>query len=181
MRAARLLVSGSTALPAPVFARLTALNGHRPVQWYGMTQTLITLSARADGQRRPGHVGLPLAGVETRLLDQRGDPVRPRGRPWASCGSGGRCCSLATSTGRRPPPGRTRRTAGSVPAMPPPWTPLVGTGSQGGPRVDITNTGGYRACAGEVDDALLTHPLGARDTPRGSVWTDRHARSRISR
>src|SRR5262249_61586161 len=45
-------------------ARLT---GHRPVERYGMTETLITCSTRADGERRPGVVGRALAGVRTRL------------------------------------------------------------------------------------------------------------------
>jgi fatty acid CoA ligase FadD36 len=44
LRGARLLVSGSAALPVPVFHALYALTGHRPVERYGMTETLITIS-----------------------------------------------------------------------------------------------------------------------------------------
>ena len=40
-----------------------------------MTETLITVSARAAGERRPGSVGLPLAGVDTRLAGEDGGPV----------------------------------------------------------------------------------------------------------
>ncbi len=72
---ARLLVSGSAALPVPVFERLRELTGHVPVERYGMTETLITLSTRHDGERRPGWVGLPIAGVETRLRDDDGNEV----------------------------------------------------------------------------------------------------------
>jgi fatty acid CoA ligase FadD36 len=75
LRSARLLVSGSAPLPVPVFERLAGLTGHRPVERYGMTETLITLSARADGDRRPGYVGTPLPGVETRLAAEDGTPV----------------------------------------------------------------------------------------------------------
>src|SRR5262249_25936859 len=75
LRSARLLVSGSAPLPVPVFEQLTALTGHRPVERYGASESLITVSTRADGERRPGWVGLPLAGVETRLLDDNGGPV----------------------------------------------------------------------------------------------------------
>jgi fatty acid CoA ligase FadD36 len=64
---ARLLVSGSAPLPLPVFQRLTALAGQAPIERYGMTETLITCSTRADGERRPGSVGQPLSGVRTRL------------------------------------------------------------------------------------------------------------------
>src|SRR5699024_10842141 len=72
---ARLLVSGSAPLPVPVFERLRALTGQSPVERYGMSETLITLTTRADGERRPGWVGLPIAGVETRLRDEDGREV----------------------------------------------------------------------------------------------------------
>lgn len=73
--AARLLVSGSAGLPVPVFDRVSALTGHQPVERYGSTESLITLSTRVDGERRPGWVGLPLAGVQTRLVGDDGAPV----------------------------------------------------------------------------------------------------------
>ena len=69
LRPARLLVSGSAPLPVPVFERLAELTGHRPVERYGSTESLITLSTRVDGERRPGWVGLPLRGVSARLVD----------------------------------------------------------------------------------------------------------------
>src|SRR5690606_35374817 len=72
---ARLLVSGSAALPVPVFDRMRELTGQAPVERYGMTETLITISTRASGERRPGYVGLPIEGVESRLRDDAGDPV----------------------------------------------------------------------------------------------------------
>ncbi|MEO6792683.1 MAG: AMP-binding protein, partial [Mycobacterium sp.] len=75
LRPARLLVSGSAALPVPVFDRLIALTGHAPIERYGTTESLITLSTRVDGERRPGWVGLPLRGVQTRLVDEDGGPV----------------------------------------------------------------------------------------------------------
>ena len=76
---ARLLVSGSAALPVPVFDRLRELTGLAPVERYGMTETLITLSTRHDGERRPGHVGVPIAGVETRLRSDDAQPVEHDG------------------------------------------------------------------------------------------------------
>ena len=57
LSSARLLVSGSAALPVPVFERLTELTGHAPVERYGSTESLITLSTSVDGERRPGWVG----------------------------------------------------------------------------------------------------------------------------
>lgn len=75
LSSARLLVSGSAPLPVPVFERLRELTGHAPVERYGMTETMITLSTRADGERRPGWVGLPIVGAQTRLRADDGSPV----------------------------------------------------------------------------------------------------------
>ncbi len=75
LRSARLLVSGSAPLPVPVFDELVELTGRAPVERYGMTETLITLSTRADGERRPGWVGLPIHGVQTRHVGDDGHPV----------------------------------------------------------------------------------------------------------
>ncbi|MEV4624890.1 acyl-CoA synthetase [Micromonospora sp. NPDC049523] len=79
LRSARLLVSGSAALPVPVFHRLAALAGQPPLERYGMTETLITVSGRAAGERRPGQVGLPVNGVRTRLVDDNGAVLPPDG------------------------------------------------------------------------------------------------------
>ena len=57
---ARVLVSGSAALPAPEFERIRRLTGQEVVERYGMTETLMNLAVRVDGARRPrarGHPG----------------------------------------------------------------------------------------------------------------------------
>ena len=74
---ARLLVSGSAPLPVPVFDDLRSLTGHAPIERYGMTETLITVSTRADGERRPGWVGVPIRGVRTRVVADDGSVARP--------------------------------------------------------------------------------------------------------
>jgi fatty acid CoA ligase FadD36 len=79
LRSARLLVSGSAALPAGVLAPLQARCGQVPVERYGMTETLITVSMRAGESPRPGSVGRALAGVETRLVGEDGAPVASDG------------------------------------------------------------------------------------------------------
>src|SRR3954453_20153079 len=70
---ARLLVSGSAALPAAVHARVEQRCGQRIVERYGMPETLMNTAIRADGERRPGTVGPPLDGVELRLVDDDGN------------------------------------------------------------------------------------------------------------
>src|SRR4051794_36850064 len=69
---ARVLISGSAALPATEHARIEKLTGHRIVERYGMSETLMNTAVRVDGERRPGTVGLPLAGVDVRLVDDDG-------------------------------------------------------------------------------------------------------------
>ena len=79
LRSARALVSGSAPLPVAVFESLKDLTGIVPLERYGMTETLITVSTRIDGDRRPGWVGLPISGVETRIRDDDGGLIAPDG------------------------------------------------------------------------------------------------------
>jgi malonyl-CoA/methylmalonyl-CoA synthetase len=72
---ARLLVSGSAALPAVDHERIERLTGQRIAERYGMTETLMNTGVRASGERRPGYVGPPLEGVELRLVDDDGNAI----------------------------------------------------------------------------------------------------------
>ncbi|MFC5008326.1 AMP-binding protein [Dactylosporangium cerinum] len=155
---ARLLVSGSAPLPVPVFERLWALTGHRPVERYGMTETLITVSGRADGERRAGHVGLPVDGVVTRLVHDDGAELP---RDGVSIGElQVRGPMLSSGYWRRPDATAASRTVdgwlrtGDVAAIGADgWHRIVGRAS-----TDLIKSGGYRIGAGEVEDALLAHP-----------------------
>ncbi len=119
LRPARLLVSGSAALPGPVWEAVGAAAGQAPIERYGMTETLITISGRADGERRAGWVGVPLTGVETRILDDDGQPT-------SRCGA--RRSWTATCTGPTPPPRCSPPTGGSAPVTCPAPMPTAGTG-----------------------------------------------------
>src|SRR5204862_6510802 len=68
MGGARLLVSGSAALPAPTFARVRAVTGHPLVERYGLTESLI-VTAATPATASAGQVGLPLDGVGVRIAD----------------------------------------------------------------------------------------------------------------
>jgi fatty acid CoA ligase FadD36 len=158
LRPARLLVSGSAALPAAVFADLAALTGHRVVERYGMTETLITVSARADGPRRPGTVGLPLPGVRTRLVDEHGAALPADGTAMGELQVSGP--TLFDGYLNRPDADAASRTpdgwfrTGDVATVDPDgWHRIVGRAS-----TDLIKSGGYRIGAGEVEDALLAHP-----------------------
>jgi malonyl-CoA/methylmalonyl-CoA synthetase len=75
MRGARLLVSGSAPLRASEHRTIERLFGQRPVERYGLTETGINCSTRADGDRRAGSVGPPLRGVELRIVDESRMPL----------------------------------------------------------------------------------------------------------
>jgi malonyl-CoA/methylmalonyl-CoA synthetase len=66
---ARLLVTGSAPFPVRENARIERVTGHRVIERYGVTEALINASSRVRGERRPGHVGTALDGVEIRLVD----------------------------------------------------------------------------------------------------------------
>ncbi|MFD8381617.1 acyl-CoA synthetase [Streptomyces sp. NPDC059679] len=148
---ARLLVSGSAPLPAPVFRDLEQLTGHLPVERYGMTETLITISTRADGERRPGYVGTPLSGIRTRVAAEEGAEIGELqltgptlfdgylNRPEATAGS-------YTEDG-------WFRTGDIAAIEPDGFHRIVGRAS-----TDLIKSGGYRIGAGEVENALLDHP-----------------------
>lgn len=158
LRRARLLVSGSAPLPPPVFDRIVELTGIAPIERYGMTETMITLSTRADGRREPGSVGRPVRGVQTRLVGEDGQPVPDDGASIGRLQVRGPMlfdCYLD----------RPEETAAT-------WTDdgWFNTGDVatrdaegfhrivGRESVDLIKSGGYRIGAGEIETALLAHP-----------------------
>ncbi|MGV9820946.1 acyl-CoA synthetase [Nocardia xishanensis] len=155
---ARLLVSGSAPLPVPVFERLRELTGHAPIERYGMSETMITLSTRADGERRPGWVGTPVRGVQTRLRDETGAPVPHDGESIG--GLQVRGPMLFDGYLNRPDATAESWTedgwfrTGDVAAIDADgFHRIVGRES-----VDLIKSGGYRIGAGEIETALLGHP-----------------------
>jgi malonyl-CoA/methylmalonyl-CoA synthetase len=158
LRTARLLVSGSAALPAVAHERIERLCGQRIVERYGMSETLMNTAIRADGDRRAGYVGPPLDGVDVRLLDDAGEPIdaaddetigeiavrgpnlfveylnRPDATAEALRDGWFHTGDLAT----RAPDGYVR---------------IVGRRA-----TDLIKSGGFKIGAGEIEGALLEHP-----------------------
>ena len=66
----RLMVSGSAALPVSTLEKWKNITGHTLLERYGMTEIGMAISNPYIGERRPGHIGLPLPGVELRLVDE---------------------------------------------------------------------------------------------------------------
>ncbi|MEU0237296.1 acyl-CoA synthetase [Nocardiopsis sp. NPDC006198] len=158
MAGARLLVSGSAALPDPVAEGLRAACGHSPVERYGMTETLITLAARADAPRRTGWVGTALPGVESRLRGEHGEEVAPDGEAVGELQVRGATLfdsylGLPEATAAAWTDDGWFRTGDAAVTDRDGWHRVVGRMS-----VDMIKTGGYRVGAGEVESALLGHP-----------------------
>lgn len=65
----RLFVSGSAPLAAATHAQWESRTGHRILERYGMTETVMIASNPLTGERRPGTVGPPLPGVEVRIVE----------------------------------------------------------------------------------------------------------------
>lgn len=154
---ARLLVSGSAALPVPVFDQLRQLTGQAPVERYGMTETLITLSTRHDGERRPGYVGVPIDGVQTRLRSDVGDAVPHDGESIGGLQVRGTTLfdgylNLPDTTAESMTGDGWFVTGDAVTIGPDGYHRIVGRAS-----IDIIKTGGYKVGAGEVETALLSH------------------------
>ncbi|MFK7956347.1 MAG: AMP-binding protein [Lysobacterales bacterium] len=73
----RLFISGSAPLLAETFQDFEERTGHRIVERYGLTETMINTSSPLHGERRAGTVGLPLADIEVRVVDDHGHAVGP--------------------------------------------------------------------------------------------------------
>jgi malonyl-CoA/methylmalonyl-CoA synthetase len=158
LRRARLLVSGSAALPAPEFERIRRLTGQEIVERYGMTETLMNLAVRADGARRPGRVGVPVPGVELRLLDDDGAELTA---------SDGETMGEITVRGQNLFSAYLNRPDDTSAALRDGWfhTGDLATRDPDGywrivgrRATDLIKTGGFKVGAGEVEGALLDHP-----------------------
>ncbi|TQJ87930.1 acyl-CoA synthetase [Streptomyces sp. SLBN-31] len=155
---ARLLVSGSAALPVHDHERITAATGQRVIERYGMTETLMNTSVRADGEPRAGTVGVPLPGVELRLVEEDGTPVASYdGETVGEIQVRGP--NLFTGYLNRPDATEAAFTADG-------WFrtgDMAVRESDGYVRIvgrkatDLIKSGGYKIGAGEIENALLEH------------------------
>jgi malonyl-CoA/methylmalonyl-CoA synthetase len=150
----RLMMSGSAALPVQMLERWRTISGHTLLERYGMTEIGMALANPLEGERRPGFVGVPLPGVEVRLVDELGCEVAE--------GSPGelevRGPSVFSEYWRRP-----EETAqafrdgwfrtGDMAVLERGAYRLLGRTS-----VDIIKTGGYKVSALEIEELLRTHP-----------------------
>ncbi len=76
----RVINSGAAALPVAVLERFKTLTGKEIVEGYGLTETSpVSHSNAAGASIKPGTIGLPIPGVEARIVDVK-DQDAPDGQ-----------------------------------------------------------------------------------------------------
>ena len=155
---ARLLVSGSAALPAIEHERLLRLCGRRVVERYGMTETLMNTAIRADGEPAPGTVGPPLAGIDVRIVDEDGRTIEV---------SDDETIGELHVRGPNLFLGYLNRPEATAAAVRDGWfatgdivtrTPAGAIRIVGRRATDLIKSGGYKIGAGEIEVCLREHP-----------------------
>ncbi|MFK4209598.1 acyl-CoA synthetase [Streptomyces sp. NPDC030920] len=158
---ARLLVSGSAALPVHDHERIARATGRRVIERYGMTETLMNTGVRADGEPRPGTVGAPLRDVELRLVEEDGTVLADDGTGPDAIGEiQVRGPNLFTGYLNRPDATAAAftedgwfRTGDMATRDADGYVRIVGRKA-----TDLIKSGGYKIGAGEIENALLDHP-----------------------
>ncbi|MFI6348859.1 acyl-CoA synthetase [Streptomyces sp. NPDC050560] len=160
LRGARLLVSGSAALPVHDHERIAAATGRSVVERYGMTETLMNTSVVPGGAPCPGSVGPPLPGVELRVVDDAGEEI-PAGSGADAVGEiQVRGPNLFTGYLNRPDATGEAFAEGG-------WFrtgDMALRDADGSVRIvgrkatDLIKSGGFKIGAGEIENALLEHP-----------------------
>ncbi|XP_043286482.1 malonate--CoA ligase ACSF3, mitochondrial isoform X2 [Venturia canescens] len=170
----RLMVSGSSPLPKPIFDRWEEITGHRLLERYGMTETGMVLSNPLEGERIPGTVGTPLPGVQVRITKR--DPNTKKTQILVQGDAKGTRQVTKTND---PPSGNLEVKGGSV--FREYWNKPEETTKEftsdgwfktgdtvqyesgvysilGRSSVDIIKTGGFKVSALQVETAILGHP-----------------------
>jgi malonyl-CoA/methylmalonyl-CoA synthetase len=166
-RRLRLVTSGSSALPVSVGHRWTELTGAYPLERFGMTEIGVgTTNPLEAAKRRPGTVGAPLPGVQTRVVDDELWVAGPsvfaeyHGKPDATRDA----FVLESGT-------RWFRTGDTVALEPDGYVRILGRTS-----VDILKSGGYKLSALEIEEVLREHPAVAEVAVVGlpdATWGER--------
>jgi malonyl-CoA/methylmalonyl-CoA synthetase len=160
LRAMRLCVSGSAALPVSLGNRWADYAGRYPLERFGMTELGVALTNPLHGERVPGSVGRPLEGVRVRVVDEAGREAREGellvGGPTIFEGYFERPEANAESfveVGGE----RFFKTGDTVALDDRDRVRILGRTS-----VDILKSAGYKLSAIEIEEALRRHP-GVRD------------------
>ncbi len=151
----RLMVSGSAALPVSVMEEWEAISGQRLLERYGMTEIGMAISNPYSGERRAGHIGQALPGVQIRIVDEHGAEVgTPNSGEIQVKGP-----TVFKEYWNKPEATRKGFTldgwfrTGDMACLNEGSYRILGRMS-----VDIIKSGGYKISALEIEEVLRTHP-----------------------
>jgi len=153
MKQFRLMISGSAALPVSVMEQWEALSGQRLLERYGMTEIGMAISNPYDAERRAGHIGQPLPGMQVRLVEDNG-AVTDEGPGQIQV----KGPAVFNEYWRRPEVTKKSFThdgwfeTGDVAELNNGYYRILGRNS-----VDIIKSGGYKISALEIEEVLRKH------------------------
>ena len=150
----RLNISGSAACPVKLFNQWKDLTGQVLLERYGMTEIGMGISNPYDGERRAGHVGQPLPGVQAQLFDEDNNPVTEENVPGEIRVKGDNVFLEYWANEKA-----TKESfhdgwfcTGDVAVLDNGYYRIMGRSS-----IDIIKSGGYKLSALEIEGTLLTH------------------------
>jgi malonyl-CoA/methylmalonyl-CoA synthetase len=172
----RLITSGSDRLPDELFVQFQQTFGHTLLERYGMSETIMLLSNPLHGERRVGSVGLPLPGVEARIVDPQDETPLGIGQVGEVQVRGPNVCKgywrQPDKTAAAFTPDGWFRTGDLGLAEPDGYYTLKGRSK------DLIICGGYNVYPPEVELALAEHPAVAASAVIGcpdAEWGERVA------
>jgi len=150
----RLCVSGGAALPVEVLRGFKQSFGAEILEGYGLSETSPVASFNQRGNARPGSIGLPIEGVQMRLVDGDGDDV--------ATGDVGEIAIRGHNVMK----GYWNRPAATAEAIPDGWFRTGDLAKQDGDgffyivdrKKDLIIRGGYNVYPREVEEVLYEHP-----------------------
>ena len=150
----RLNISGSAACPVKLFNQWQDLTEQVLLERYGMTEIGMGLSNPYDGERRAGHVGQPLPGVDAQLFDEDDNEVTEENTPGEIRIKGDNVFLEYWDNEQA-----TRESfkdgwfcTGDIAVIEDGYYRIMGRSS-----IDIIKSGGYKLSALEIEGVLLTH------------------------
>jgi len=153
MKQFRLMISGSAALPVSVMEQWEALSGQRLLERYGMTEIGMAISNPYAAERRAGHIGQSLPGMQVRLVDDDGTITEEGPGQIQVKGP-----AVFNEYWRRPEITEKSFTndgwfeTGDVAELKDGYYRILGRNS-----VDIIKSGGYKISALEIEEVLRKH------------------------
>lgn len=154
MSAFRLMVCGSAALPVSVMEKWKVISGHTLLERYGMTEIGMAISNPYHGERKAGYIGIPLPGVEVKLVDENYKEVNS-GEPGEIIVRGK---NVFSEYWKKPEATAKEFTSdgwfktGDVAVVEEGYYRIMGRNS-----VDIIKSGGYKISALEIEEELRKH------------------------